>query len=143
MKYILLSFFLYGCTPKDAVHETMHRSVFPSYIEMGPDFTVPRTDSFIFPNYRAYIATCGVNPEFEAPLMGVKVYPILSPASVTIGWCNYNGQTVPYCKGSKPGVYKFVGSLYILGFRPCDSTYQNVNLYDTITVTVARQKKLR
>ena len=119
------------------------RSVFPTYIEMGNDTTFGRTDSVTFYGYSSYLSSCGTAPETEAPLMGVKVYPILYPSFVTIGWTTYNGKAVPYAKGTKPGVYKFVGSAYIIGFRTCDSTYQNVEVYDTVTITVLKSRKTR
>lgn len=145
---IITATVIISCRKSDSVETSVEnkfqaRSAFPTYIKLGPDTTYPRTDSFAFVHYDSYLASCGTAPETESPIMGIKVYPILYPTYVTIGWTTYNGRAIPYAKGTKPGVYKFVGSAYILGFRTCDSTYQNVNAYDTITVTILKSRRIK
>lgn len=143
MKYIYL-LLLIGCTkqPEGMVHIPYEgRTGFPTSIYMGQDYTIPRSDSFAFTEYTSYLATCGTSPETEAPTMGIKIYPILFPSYVWIRWTTYQGKQIPYVVGLKPGVYKFVGTAYMFGFRTCDNTYQNVEVYDTMTLTVLKKHR--
>lgn len=131
---------LFGCTKTDYKIEQpklLSRSAFPSYISLGNDTSYFRVDSVCLCNASAYLATCGTAPETEAPVMGTDVYQI-------------EGATQGIITGSAPrvsisnltfGTYKFVGHTYMLGFRTCDSTYQDVSLYDTITITILKNKK--
>lgn len=144
MRKLIFLAFLISCAKNQETQQpkTYQRSSFSSYIYMGNDTLIPRTDSITFVNYQGYIATCGVNPQYEAPDMGIKIYPIIFPSYCYMGWTTYQGRQVPYAKISKTGLYTFVGNIHIYGFRPCDSTYQNVFLCDTINVEVSKKSKL-
>lgn len=128
--------------PVKEEHTTAQRaSVFPTYIKLGSDTTYGRTDSVCLTNYEAYLATCGMDPALEAPIMGTTIYQILGPTYVYIGWTTVNFKRVPTLTNLKPGVYTIVGNAYMYGFRPCDSTYQDVSVSDTINITILKSRK--
>lgn len=142
MKNLMFLLFIYGCTPKEEVlTPDMGRSIWPSTLELGSDIVSAKTDSICLCEYSSYLSTCGMAPETEAPDMGVEVYQIGgNPA--TISWQAVSGKTVPIIKGLEPGQYSFAGHLWLHGYRTCDSTYQNTDLYDTIHINILKRKKL-
>ena len=139
MKNILFLIFIWGCTPKD--ENLQQRAIWPSTLELGTDITSGRTDNICLCEYSSFISTCGMAPDTEAPDMGVDVYQI-SGKPATITWQVVDGKTVPVITGLEAGQYSFGGHLWIHGFRTCDSTYQNTDLYDTINVNILKRKKL-
>jgi hypothetical protein len=112
------------------------RSAFQTYIDMGEDLIVPKTDSICLTGYSAYLSTCGTAPETEAPQMGVRVWQISGPAVAGIGW--YQGK--PTFTSLRPGTYSFVGSAWVLGYRSCDDSTMNDEVYDTVNVTILKRK---
>lgn len=141
MKYLLVLFFIYGCKPASEDLKLQPKSIWPSYVNMGSDMTYGRTDSVCLCGYESYLSTCGTSPDTEAPIMGQTVYQILGPTYAYINWRNINGKTVPTCTNLRPGVYMFVGNVYMRGYRSCDNTTQNVDLYDTVKITILKSKK--
>lgn len=147
MKNILIALLvlLYGCSKeysfegkpsKDVIVEA-RTNPFPTTINLGPDLTVQRTDTLTITGVYAYLSTCGLSPEYEAPLLGSQVYQLAGPNQSVVNW---SGSRL--CLGNLiPGSYKYVGHAYMIGFRLCDSTYVNDNAYDTLNVTVLKSKR--
>lgn len=110
---------------------------FPTVINLGPDLTVSRTDTLTITNVYAYLSTCGLSPEYEAPLLGSQVYQLAGPNQSVVNWTGSRlslGNLIP-------GNYKYVGHAYMIGFRLCDSTYVNDNAYDTLSVTILKSRR--
>ena len=114
---------------------------FPISVYLGEDTACNRITSINLWAYHSYLPTCGVNPQYEAPNMGVDVYQVAGPTQTIISWANYtDNQEIPAIQGLEPGLYKFVGHAYITGYRICDSSYQNQHAYDTISITVLKRR---
>lgn len=155
MKYFtpFLALFLWSCskvepTPPQNINSkasaglmAARSSAFPIRVYLGEDTVSNRITSIHLWDYEAYLPTCGVNPQYEAPNMGVQVYQIAGPTQTIISWANWsNFNSIPVIQGLEPGDYKFVGHAYITGYRQCDSSYQDQHAYDTISITVLKRR---
>lgn len=147
---VFLSILLIGCDKNENLSKSsnnttssvlLNRSIWPTTIFLGNDTIYGRRDSVCLTEYSAYLSTCGVVPSEEAPTMGVTLYVTSSPAWVDIGWTTYNFKTVPTLKNLEPGDYQIVGCAYMYGWRPCDSTFQDVAVYDTINIKILKARK--
>lgn len=128
-----------GCSKTDynVQSKLLSRSAFPTSISMGSDTTYFRVDSICLCNATAYLNTCGTSPSTEAPTMGTEVYQIAgaSQSVITGNTARVNITNLTY------GKYTFVGHAFVIGYRSCDSQTMNDNAYDTINVTILKNKK--
>jgi hypothetical protein len=146
---ILLSALL-GCQKTEEISQLPSRdesqpvlmgraNAFPISIYMGIDTSYFRVDSCKLVNASAYLPTCGTAPETESAWMGVSVWQISgsSDAQIVGNYPNITFRNLTF------GSYTFVGRAYVIGFRTCDSTYMNENAYDTLNITVLKNRKKR
>jgi len=134
----LLSIFLFSCS-KEQSYEA--KSPFPTSIQMGSDATYFRADSVCLCGYSAYLNTCGTAPQFESQSMGSEVYQIAGNTTARITWKNVNGVNKPQAANLSTGIYKFVGHAWVIGYRSCDGLTMNDNVYDTIQITISKNKR--
>lgn len=133
-----------GCTKNPTIQEETKiaaRAGFSTSVNLGPDIISPKTDSLCLCNTYVYLNTCGVNPEYEAPVKGFDLYQISGPNIATIKFATVGFQDYPQVTNLTVGKYTFVGHAYVLGFRACDSTLMEDNVYDTINVTINKNRK--
>lgn len=131
-----------GITSTSEKIETAARSnIFPTSITVGPDATYFKLDSVCLCGYSAYLNTCGVSPEYEAPNKGSEIYQISGPTQARISWKVVNMKSEPQAANLTTGVYKFVGHAWVTGYRACDDSLMNDNVYDTVTITITKNRK--
>ena len=69
--------------------------------------------------------------------MGSEVYQTAGPTQSVVDW---TGSQLSL-GNLKPGTYTYVGRAYIIGYRQCDSSYVNDQAYDTLNVTVLKNRR--
>ena len=140
MKTLLLCLplFIAGCTKE---YSYQSKSPFPTNVQMGSDATYFKVDSVCLCGYSSYLNTCGTAPAYESPTMGTEVYQISGPSQARITWKSVNGVDKPQAANLTTGIYKFVGHAYVIGYRSCDGLTMNDNVYDTVKITITKNKR--
>lgn len=142
MKKLIPILILIGCTKEINNEEktttpTAARSLFPTSITLGLDTSYFRVDSVCLYNASAHLDMCGVAPAYEAPNIGTEIYQIAGPNQAVCRWQN----GLPTISGLTFGTYTIVGHAWVLGYRICDETVKTDNVYDTINITINKNKK--
>jgi hypothetical protein len=143
MKKLIPILLLFGCTKEIVNNEEktqqqqFARSPFPTSISLGADTSYFRVDSVCLYNAVAYLDMCGVAPAYEAPSIGTEIYQIAGPNQAICKW--ENGK--PTITGLIYGTYTIVGRAWVLGYRICDETVKTDNVFDTINITINKNKR--
>jgi len=133
-----LSIILFSCTKEQSYQS---KSPFSTTITMGTDATYFRVDSVCLCSYQVFLNNCGTSPSTESPNMGSEVYQIAGNTTARISWKNVNGVNKPQAANLSTGIYKFVGHAWVIGYRSCDGQTMNDNVYDTIQITISKNKR--